>query len=274
MEKYCYVLTHSGIKGMKWGVRRYQNKDGTLTPEGRKRYLASDGKTLTKAGKKKFANKDGSLNEKGKKMYKAMEDNRENERERVINSRSAKELYDNAHLFTTQELQNAYNRLSLERNIKSLAPKEVDKGEEYYNKIKKFTDNTANLIESGTKLYNGLAKIYNATSSGKENPLPIVKDGDGGGKKKIKVKTDKKTNDDSSDKQSKPKTDKKETKNDSEEPLTGEIFGEGTSKGSQARKNAKAKKTTDNTIFDMPNPSNLPAVYVDRGQSYIYDEYF
>lgn len=31
-------LSHAGIKGMKWGVRRYQNKDGSLTPEGKKRY--------------------------------------------------------------------------------------------------------------------------------------------------------------------------------------------------------------------------------------------
>jgi hypothetical protein len=31
-------LMHFGIKGMKWGVRRYQNKDGSLTPKGEKRY--------------------------------------------------------------------------------------------------------------------------------------------------------------------------------------------------------------------------------------------
>ena len=35
MDKTLY---HSGIKGMKWGVRRYQNKDGSLTPAGKKRY--------------------------------------------------------------------------------------------------------------------------------------------------------------------------------------------------------------------------------------------
>lgn len=35
-----YVLYHHGIKGQKWGVRRYQNKDGTLTNRGKKRYAA------------------------------------------------------------------------------------------------------------------------------------------------------------------------------------------------------------------------------------------
>ena len=31
-------LHHHGIKGQKWGVRRFQNKDGSLTPAGKKRY--------------------------------------------------------------------------------------------------------------------------------------------------------------------------------------------------------------------------------------------
>lgn len=44
-------LIHHGIKGQKWGNRRYQYEDGSLTPEGRKRYLVGeDG--LTKRGTK------------------------------------------------------------------------------------------------------------------------------------------------------------------------------------------------------------------------------
>ena len=31
-------LYHHGIKGMKWGVRKYQNPDGSLTAKGKKRY--------------------------------------------------------------------------------------------------------------------------------------------------------------------------------------------------------------------------------------------
>ena len=34
-------LRHHGIKGQKWGVRRYQNDDGSLTPIGKLRYGTS-----------------------------------------------------------------------------------------------------------------------------------------------------------------------------------------------------------------------------------------
>ncbi len=39
-------LQHHGIKGQKWGVRRFQNKDGSLTPAGKERYYVdNDGNT-------------------------------------------------------------------------------------------------------------------------------------------------------------------------------------------------------------------------------------
>lgn len=48
------TLRHHGIKGMKWGVRRYQNADGSLTAEGLKRY-GDEGSEHKKSTAKKVA---------------------------------------------------------------------------------------------------------------------------------------------------------------------------------------------------------------------------
>ena len=39
-------LYHHGVKGQKWGIRRYQNEDGTLTPAGQKKKLKQQKKEL------------------------------------------------------------------------------------------------------------------------------------------------------------------------------------------------------------------------------------
>lgn len=46
------VLQHHGILGQKWGVRRYQNEDGSLTPKGRARLDKKDMKWAQTKGEK------------------------------------------------------------------------------------------------------------------------------------------------------------------------------------------------------------------------------
>lgn len=48
IQKNDYLM-HYGTKGQKWGIRRYQNPDGTLTPEGKERYGKMS--SVTKMGK-------------------------------------------------------------------------------------------------------------------------------------------------------------------------------------------------------------------------------
>lgn len=83
MEHYRNELYHHGIKGQKWGVRRYQNPDGSLTAAGRARYGANGSEYLKakeryKNAKIRFnnaANKASNTANLGKSKYtKALED--------------------------------------------------------------------------------------------------------------------------------------------------------------------------------------------------------
>lgn len=57
--RYELYLAHHGIKGQKWGVRRYQNKDGSLTALGKKKIQVRDD----------YLDKNGKLTEYGKQAY-------------------------------------------------------------------------------------------------------------------------------------------------------------------------------------------------------------
>lgn len=60
MWKYQDELYHHGIIGMKWGIRRYQNKDGSLTRAGKKRYSEdyNESRNIKRKGIKRMSNDD------------------------------------------------------------------------------------------------------------------------------------------------------------------------------------------------------------------------
>lgn len=70
MSEYPSYLIHYGIEGQKWGVRRFQNEDGTLTPEGIKRYSnLIDKSERSEKDKKKLSKFEDKLDIGGKRNY-------------------------------------------------------------------------------------------------------------------------------------------------------------------------------------------------------------
>ena len=69
-EYYPSYLVHHGIKGQRWGDRKYQNLDGSLTPEGRVRYGQGPGRSgnVSVALNKKIGGNQVTVNNKKQKF--------------------------------------------------------------------------------------------------------------------------------------------------------------------------------------------------------------
>lgn len=66
-------LCHHGIKGQKWGVRRFQNEDGTYTAAGRERYSIKDSANIKEKNKKTLLEFEKKSNESFTEMFKTFE---------------------------------------------------------------------------------------------------------------------------------------------------------------------------------------------------------
>lgn len=122
------TLQHHGILGQKWGIRRYQNKDGSLTAAGKNR---SKSKT-TVAGPNNREDHNKAHDKSKNKSVESMSD---------------------------AELRARISRLQLEQQYAALSSKEVKTGKDYVDTIVKSSTTLATLGTTVLTIHNNSDKI-------------------------------------------------------------------------------------------------------------------
>lgn len=162
-------LAHYGILGMHWGIRRYQNKDGTYTAEGRKRRGIIDNARHGPSASKVQAIK--------AKREEELRQEHEARKKRALEAGSASDVLKFRGELTNQELQTAINRINYEKQLSSIAAGDT---KSVWDKITPATEKLGKVVTLSGKMidaWNTCAKVLNSFKDDDDDQIPIIGDG-------------------------------------------------------------------------------------------------
>lgn len=170
MEISETYLAHHGIKGQKWGVRRYQNADGSLTTEGRKR------KGLGEPRKSLFSKK--------KKEEKTEAEKKEELKEYL--RKHPKKLVKYSKELTKQEAEEVISNIQFDRRLRDIRQQEIDRGLEKIKSVTNTMQTVTNALNTGKNVYNAYVDVHNSFTTGKKfNKIGEAKKDDRSGIERI-----------------------------------------------------------------------------------------
>lgn len=126
-------LKHYGIKGQKWGKRRYQNADGSLTPAGKERYGSKEDfeKQYPEDVKKSINKAKSGLNKASGVVDKAKDSNA-----KKVKKAQEEQIKRDVAKMSDQELQKIVNRLNMEERYKQVMnSRAAENGKDRVSKI-------------------------------------------------------------------------------------------------------------------------------------------
>jgi hypothetical protein len=172
-------LTHHGIKGMKWGVRRTQAQLGHKTSSKKKK----PGLMERFEAKKKLKAKQKAA-EVARKAKQTKEEY-EAEKKKALESGTAADVLKFKGKLTNQELNSAVNRLNMESQLSQLNDRTTKTGLDKIESTMDKIDRIKGAAEKGISAWNTFAKIHNSLS---ENDFPVI---DGNFKDRAEAKREK-----------------------------------------------------------------------------------
>lgn len=158
-DTYDDYVAHHGVLGMKWGVRRYQNKDGSLTPKGKARYkLGKNGELVKLTHKEKKARKKQVETLKKARVAAKQKQLEADQIRKIVSYGSAADVYNNRRRMSPEQIAEAYNRLASDQRLAQLALNEKNLQPKKPSKV----DNILNAAERTTKAINTGVGLVNA----------------------------------------------------------------------------------------------------------------
>lgn len=155
-KSYSDELYHHGIMGQRWGVRRYQNANGSLTAEGRQRYNTGK-KGLSQQETNTVLNEAGNIarnsNNASKSMNKIKKSEEAKKREKEKTEEDAPKKVEE---MSDKELREFLNRYDMEQRynkIQNESKKDILTGQEKVQEILEITKDITAIAVSAATIY-------------------------------------------------------------------------------------------------------------------------